>query len=219
MKTVTAERMRKIEEKAADFGITPLILMENAGAAVAKTAENLGKNIVVLVCTGNNGGDGLVAARHLVSHDAKVRIFMLGGPKNIRTEETRMNWEIVRKIDSIKIDILKDADDVLKFRKEIARADVIVDAMLGTGVRGRLREPVATAVMLVNELKIPVVAVDVPTGVDPTTGEVFGDAIIARQTVTFHMMKSGLLKAKKYAGKIEVVGIGIPPEVERATKL
>ncbi len=77
----------------------------------------------------------------------------------------------------------------------------------------------ATTVRLVNDLKIHVVAVDVPTGVDPTTGEVFGDAIIAKQTVTFHRMKSGLLKAKKYTGKIKVASIGIPPDAERSAKV
>lgn len=213
---ITAERMKKIEEKAAEVGITPLLLMENAGKAVAEAARNFGEKAAILACTGNNGGDGFVAARHLASYGARVEVFLIGNPNDIRTGEARSNWNILRKLRSVPITILKSGSDVRRSKRRLGRSDVIVDAMLGTGVRGQLKEPVASAVRLVNELEIPVLAVDVPTGLDPSTGEVCGDAVKADLTVTFHRMKRGLLKAKKYAGRIEVASIGIPREVEKS---
>jgi NAD(P)H-hydrate epimerase len=213
LKAITAEEMKKIELGAKELGISPLLLMENAGKAVAEAAEKLGgKRVVIFASTGNNGGDGFVAARHLAASGVKVEIFMLGDPGSIRTEEASLNWKIVRNLKSVRVTVLKTPADVQKIRNRLEVADVVIDAMLGTGVRGELREPLASAVKLINGSRVPVLAVDVPTGIDPSTGEVCGEAVRATRTVTFHRLKAGLLKAKKYTGRIEVVSIGIPSE-------
>lgn len=217
---ITAEKMAEIDKKAVEFGIPRLLLMENAGGAVARTIMekfNHGLKIIVFAGTGNNGGDGFVAARHLANKGAKVNVFLIGNPEDIRTEETRLNWNVIQKMGrNIKIYMVRDPSDIKKAKRYQKHADVIVDAMLGTGLRGSLREPFSSVVRLINESGIPVVSVDTPTGLNPSTGEVQGIAVEAAYTVTFHKMKKGFSKAKEYTGEIIVADIGIPKEVEAA---
>lgn len=217
---ITAEEMAEIDQKAKNFGIPPLSLMENAGGAVARmTMKKFGHKlkITLFAGTGNNGGDGFVAARHLANGGAKVDIFLIGKPDNIRTGEARRNWNVVRKMrQNIGIHVVKSHADLKKTQCYLKRTDVIIDAMLGTGLKGLLREPFASAVRLINKSGRPVISVDAPTGLDPSTGEVHGIAVKAACTVTFHKMKKGFLKAKRYTGEVTVADIGIPKEVEIA---
>ncbi len=218
--TITAEEMAKVDRKAAEFGIPSILLMENAGGVVARTiTEKFGTKlkVAVFVGTGNNGGDGLVAIRHLMSKAAIVDVFLIGDPGDIRTEEARLNWNVIQKMrQNVKIHVVKSLSDLKGATRYLKRADVIIDAMLGTGLKGPLREPFASAARLVNVSKVPVVSIDAPTGLDPSTGEVHGVAVKATYTVTFHRMKMGFLKAKGYVGEVIVADIGIPPEVEAA---
>lgn len=215
---ITAEKMAKIDQKAIEFGIPPLLLMENAGGAVARTIMekfNHGLKIIVFAGTGNNGGDGFVAARHLANKGVKVSIFLVGDPEGIRTEEARLNWNVIQKMKrNIKIYMIRSLSDLKKAKRYQKHAGVIIDAMLGTGLRGPLREPFSPVVRLINESDIPVVSVDTPTGLNPSTGEVQGIAVKAAYTVTFHKMKKGFSKAKEYTGEIIVADIGIPKEIE-----
>jgi len=220
LEAITAEEMAEIDEKAEEFGIPRLLLMENAGGAVARTIMekfNHGLKIIVFAGTGNNGGDGFVAARHLANRGSKINLFLIGNPEDIRTEEARLNWNVIQKMGrNIKIYIIRDPSDLKKAKRYQKHADVIVDAMLGTGLRGSLREPFSSVVCLINESGIPVVSVDAPTGLNPSTGEVHGLAVKATHTVTFHKMKRGFLKAKEYTGAVTVADIGISKVVEAA---
>ncbi len=220
LEAITAEEMAEIDKKAEEFGIPRLLLMENAGGAVARTIMekfNHGLKIIVFAGTGNNGGDGFVAARHLANRGAKVNLFLIGDPEGIRTEEARLNWNVIQKMGrNIKIYMIRDPSDLKKAKRYQKHADVIVDAMLGTGLRGSLREPFSSVVRLINESGIPLVSVDAPTGLNPSTGEVHGLAVKATYTVTFHKMKRGFLEAKEYTGTVTVADIGIPKEVEAA---
>jgi len=217
---ITAEEMAKVDRKAAEFGIPSILLMENAGGVVARTiTEKFGTKlkVAVFVGTGNNGGDGLVAIRHLMSKGAIVDVFLIGDQGDIRTEEARLNWNVIQKMrQNVKIHVVKILSDLKGTARYLKRADVIIDAMLGTGLKGPLREPFASAARLVNMSKVPVVSIDAPTGLDPSTGEVHGVAVKATYTVTFHRLKMGFLKAKGYVGEVIVADIGIPPEVEAA---
>lgn len=217
---ITAEEMAKIDRKAAKFGIPSVLLMENAGSAVARTAaEKFGAKlkIVVFAGTGNNGGDGFVAVRHLINKGAIIDVFLAGHPKDIRTEEARLNWNVIRRMkQNIKIHVVKSPSDLGNARSCLKRTDVIIDAILGTGLRGPLREPLASAVRLINESDVPVISVDAPTGLNPSTGEVHGLAVKAAYTVTFHRMKKGFLKAREHTGEVIVADIGIPLEAEVA---
>lgn len=219
---LTSEDMAAIDENAATLGIPGLMLMENAGAGTARITEENHKvnekKIVIIAGTGNNGGDGCVAARHLLNLGATVCVILLGQPDDIRTNEAKTNWDILSNLDvGIKVVTAKNPSDLELLRNEIKSSDIIIDAILGTGIKGSIREPIATAIQLTNESGKPVVAIDTPTGLGPSTGDVKGDAIKAELTVTFHRMKKGLTDREEYTGKVYVCDIGIPVEAELFT--
>ncbi|WP_297536359.1 NAD(P)H-hydrate dehydratase [Thermococcus sp.] len=148
------------------LGITPYQLMENAGAGVARTIEERvgkGLRIAVFSGTGNNGGDGFVAARHL-SFENDVTVFLVGDEAKIRSEEARHNWEILKGLDFVKIKVLKDSAYIKGL--DLSGYDVIVDALLGAGTRGEPREPIRSAIEKINEYagKAKIVSVDLPSG-------------------------------------------------------
>jgi len=215
LKPITAGEMAALEVNAEYLGVSLLQLMECAGKAVADQVEKLkpaGK-IAVYAGTGRNGGDGMVAARHLASKGFQVTLILVGGEERITSPVVSANWETLKAIeDSVEIIAAKDSSQI-----PLVEASIIVDALLGIGVKGRLRPPILQAVQAVNRLKGFKVAVDVPTGVDADTGAILGKAVKANLTVTFHRVKLGLTKAKKYAGAIHVADIGIPPEAEAYT--
>ncbi len=207
--------MGRVDEESERFGVPRLLLMENAGASVARfILRTFGRTGVLLFCgTGNNGGDGLVAARHLSSYGCPVEVVMVGDPSRIRTQEARLNWEVVERMESVRKRVVLRPEQLEEVDRE--GFGVVVDALLGTGVKGELREPYLSAVRWINRSGLPVVAVDTPTGLDPSTGEVHGEAVRAAFTLTFHRMKRGLRERPEYAGRVVVEGIGIPPEAER----
>lgn len=148
------------------LGISPFQLMENAGAGVARAIEERfgkGLKIAVFSGTGNNGGDGFVAARHL-SFENDVTLFLVGDEVKIRSEEAKHNWEILKNLDFVKIKVLKDSSQIKSL--SLGEFDVIVDALLGAGTKGDPREPIRSAVEKINEYagKAKIVSVDLPSG-------------------------------------------------------
>jgi ADP-dependent NAD(P)H-hydrate dehydratase / NAD(P)H-hydrate epimerase len=219
---LTSQDMAVIDENATSLCIPGIVLMENAGAKVAKitkkSQEVEGKKVVIIAGAGNNGGDGCVAARHLLNLGASVYIVLLGRPEDIKTREAKTNWNILSNLDvDIKLANVKDTSDLKLVKNEIKSSDIIIDAILGTGIRGSIREPIATAIQLINGCGKPVISIDTPTGLDPSTGDVKGIAIKAELTVTFHRMKKGLIDRKEYTGEVYVGDIGIPTEAELFT--
>jgi NAD(P)H-hydrate epimerase len=210
--------MYRIEENGHSLlGMRRFLMMENAGHGladfVAHRFKNLkGKKIVAVCGTGNNGGDGFVASRHLAGYGAKITVVMLGNPGNIKSEEARLNWGIIEKMDSIEIIFGRELTGEVKSR--IAKAGIILDGIFGTGIKGEIREPYASAIDAINGSKAYIVAVDVPSGFDPNTGKIHEKCVMADATVTFHRLKVGLAKGKKYTGPVHVERIGIPPEAE-----
>jgi NAD(P)H-hydrate epimerase len=207
--------MMQIEENGHQMGFSRKFMMENAGAAATKRlVEKLGdvksKNVLVFAGLGNNGGDGLVIARHLAGYGSSVSVFLLGQPDNIRSEECSWNWNLLEKMESVKLltggnfDLLNNLD---KF-------DIIIDGILGTGILGEIREPQASAIMFINKSNAFKLSVDIPSGVDPDTGNRNLPHVNADMTVTFHRMKVGMPKRTDVCGEIFVEKIGIPPEAE-----
>ncbi|MFZ0647021.1 MAG: NAD(P)H-hydrate epimerase, partial [Nitrososphaeraceae archaeon] len=134
-----------------------------------------------------------------------------------RTTEAKSNWNIIRKMKSLKkitIGSHQQNDSGHVIETEIENADVILDGLLGTGVKGQIREPFSSAIGRINHSKAYVLAIDVPSGLDPTSGEPSNKCIEANATITFHRMKKGLDIGKKYTGSIHIEKIGIPPEAE-----
>jgi hydroxyethylthiazole kinase-like uncharacterized protein yjeF len=220
---ITAEEMAALDENCSFFGLAPLQLMENAGANIATeikkrfedngSSEEKSVKVTIVAGKGNNGGDAFAAARHL--HGFDVKILLIGRSHDLRTEATRRNWRILKE-SGYAIEEIADSSE-LKARATLLNAsDVIIDALFGTGITGKIREPEATAIDLINAAKSRalVVAIDVPSGLDPDTGET-EKAVRANLTVTFHKAKRGLLKKEEYVGELVVADIGIPEGTEK----
>jgi ADP-dependent NAD(P)H-hydrate dehydratase / NAD(P)H-hydrate epimerase len=232
---MSAEEMTGADVRAQRLGIPGIRLMEHAGAAVAAAAHALATAadggdagpILVLCGPGNNGGDGFVAARRLAAHGARVVVALAASEPRPRTADASRNWDrlatragpraATHPIERVHVPV---ARDVAVLGQGIERAAVVIDALLGTGVRGLLREPVRSAVELANRARaagVPVLAVDCPTAVDLTSGELSEPVVRADVTVTFHRPKIGLRsrRGSAIAGRVLVAPIGIPPEADR----
>ncbi|MEG6586820.1 NAD(P)H-hydrate dehydratase [Dendrosporobacter sp. 1207_IL3150] len=216
MKIATASEMREIDHKAInEFGIPEIVLMENAGVEVVKTIETMigslaNKKICVFVGKGNNGGDGLVASRHLSNQGAKVKVFLLGGINELQGA-AKINYDILCKmgIDIVEVANERDWD---KMKIASAFADCLVDSLLGLGYKGELSSSMKKTIGIINEAHKPVVAVDIPSGVNADTGQIATSAVKASYTMTFGLPKPGLLlyPGASFAGEILVSDIGIP---------
>lgn len=210
---ITVNEMRILETNAVALGIPLIRLMEAAGKSVAdvivsRILPETAPNVVILMGRGGNGGDALVAARYLASKGYRVEIIPAYKPELINHPDTRENYLIITRMNSITVHKPGTIDP-------LRNADIIIDGLLGTGVKGPLRDPIKTLVEKANETKAKLkVAIDVPTGMDPDTGEVHGPVFKADITVTFHDVKPGLLKNPDITGEIIVANIGIPPEAQ-----
>ncbi|SFL16178.1 NAD(P)H-hydrate epimerase [Halogranum rubrum] len=203
---ITAERMAAVDRNAAALGVSQKQLMESSGNAVAaavRDAADAGSRVAIVAGRGNNGGDAFVAARFLKDYD--VTVHLLGRPETITTDIARENWDALVEADC-DTRVVRDSRDL-----ELDDPDVVVDAMLGTGITGSLREPEASAARLVNETNATVVAVDVPSGVDANTGDAADGAVEADRVVTFHDAKPGL---EELDTPVTVADIGIPEAAE-----
>ncbi|MDD2755355.1 MAG: NAD(P)H-hydrate dehydratase [Methanothrix sp.] len=196
MTIISAEEMNALDINCRYFGLLPLQLMENAGAALAReiAARSKGKRIAIVAGRGNNGGDAFVAARHLDGFD--VTVYLLGRSKDIATEEAKRNWQILERLD---YDLRMIADSV---DLSLEKSDLIVDAIFGTGVRGTIKGLEAQAIDAINSSGKPVISVDVPSG-QGTNKVVRSDV-----SVTFHKPKPNM------SGNVIVADIGIPPAAE-----
>ncbi|MHA2000869.1 MAG: NAD(P)H-hydrate dehydratase [Promethearchaeota archaeon] len=211
---VAAKDISRFDENCAGLGIPKILLMECAGMqATNKIIEkyNLKEDefVVIFAGTGNNGGDGFTIARHLASHGIYVHIILLGDPIHIRSEEAKKNWQIVNTLDlHITISVVKESTQFIEIAPFCQAASVLIDAILGTGVKGKIREPISCAVNLINMSSKPKISIDVPTGVDPNTGKIFDKAVKCDFLITFHREKKGLL------GLCDtwVAPIGVPEE-------
>ena len=206
--------MRALELNAEYFGVSRLLLMENAGHDVALEVASRfkrDKSIAIFCGLGGNGGDGFVAARHLSSMGFRVTVILAGKAREITDKAASENWEALQSLkEAILIHEVYDST----LMPEVT-AKIVIDALLGIGTKGSLRPPILQLVRKINSMKAFRVAVDVPTGIDADTGEVLGDAVKANLTITFHRTKKGLENAKEYVGELVVKGIGLPKEFEK----
>jgi hydroxyethylthiazole kinase-like uncharacterized protein yjeF len=225
---ITAEAMTGADTKAQALGTSGERLMEHAGTAVAAAARALvvfngreGKPVLILAGPGNNGGDGFVAARRLAEWGVPVIAVLVAAGERPGTPDALRNWKRLDDVDGVTKIHAPVARDVAILGQGIDKAAIVVDALLGTGVRGVLREPVRTAVETIHrarEAGIPVLAVDTPTAVDLTSGDPSDPVVRADLTVTFHRPKTGLRTrmGRALAGRVLVAPIGIPPEADRS---
>lgn len=204
---LSGREMAVVDANAAALGVSQRQLMESAANAIARTAQDFvepGDRIEIVAGPGNNGGDAFAAARFLDEYD--VRVTLLGRAELIRTDLARSNWRVLQRagIDT------RTVGDSTGF--DLDHPDLIVDGMLGTGISGDLREPMATAARHLSDAEVPVLSVDVPSGLDGSTGRLATNAVEADRVVTFHKPKPGLADLEV---TVDVVDIGIPPGAER----
>ena len=219
MPSLSRDEVRAIDRCAIEtIGVAGEVLMENAGRQGADAVERLlggaaaGRSVAIVAGAGNNGGDGLVMARHLALRGARVVTFLVARPEKL-TGEAATNYHVACKL-GLEIRQLA-GDELAGLAGELAKFDAVVDAVGGTGIRGPLRGDSAVAVEQINAAARPVVAVDIPTGMDCDTGEAPAPTVRAAMTVTFVARKKGFDApgADAYTGEVRVADIGIPAEV------
>ncbi len=228
-KKISSKEMAILDNNSEWLGIPKSHLMECAGYSLATEIISRGymkKNskAVIFCGLGNNGGDGFVVARHLSSYGIKVLVILLGQPGNIRTKEAQLNWRIIyENLDySIQVKIVRDSTELEMIKSHIMDDKsycIIVDGLLGTGIKGKIREPISSAIDLINKIKeeeegtrFEIISIDVPSGLDPNTGKVSDKAVKADIVISFHRVKKGMKANSKYIKEIIEKSIGIPPE-------
>ena len=223
MMVMTRDQVRSFDSWAINqLGIPGVVLMENAGRSCGELIKEQFANVispkVCIFCgIGNNGGDGYVIARHLLNSGFEVTVVICGDSSKIKGD-AKVNLDILQTMGQPIQRLNMQADDIdSQVGKFSTGADILVDGLFGTGLTGQLRENYAKLIKSINTLNLPVLAVDIPSGLDCDSGEpVAGDvcAIRAKYTVTFVAVKKGFVNsgdANKYTGEIFVASIGIEP--------
>lgn len=214
---VTREQIREYDRIAMeDLGIPGTVLMENAGKGAADLAlQMLGssRRVAVIAGPGNNGGDGFVIARHLLNAGCNVETFITAEPKDIHGDAA-INLNILKRMTERITPILSSDHAVSRFKGQLA-CDLIVDAILGTGVNKPVDGHLAEMISQINSSDIPVLSVDIPSGLDANTGISWKITVDADVTATFGHIKQGMLlyPGAAHAGKVHVISIGVPGDV------
>jgi NAD(P)H-hydrate epimerase len=219
-KVLNRDETREIDRKAIEeYEVPGIILMENAGRNVVeeilKMLPDANKAKVAIFCgKGNNGGDGFVIARHLYNKSIDISVHLTTKISNALTGgDASTNLKILLNM-NIEIKELQEGD-INEIEKELHGCNLIVDAIFGTGLSGEIREPVRSLIAKINESNIPVVSVDIPSGLDCDEGTVLGTAVKATKTVTFVAAKTGFFKeyGKEHTGEKIVSDISVPKEL------
>ncbi|MCM8810769.1 MAG: NAD(P)H-hydrate epimerase [Candidatus Omnitrophica bacterium] len=194
------------------FGISNLILMENAGREsfyiIKKELKNIKNRKFFVFCgKGNNGGDGFVLSRYLFNYGVDVKVFYFGEISNF-TEISLINFNILKKL---KIDI--ERINVLKLKNmNIGSADVVIDAILGIGIKGIIEGEMKDVIEFINKNSNFIISIDIPSGLDADTGEIYGICVKSNLTISMGFLKKGFFigKGPEYTGKIKIADIGFP---------
>jgi len=218
MRPMTRDEVREFDRHAIeDLGVPGLVLMENAGRQAADAAERLlraahGRRALIVAGRGNNGGDGFVIARHLLTRGYAVRVLLAADPAQV-VGDAATNLNILERL-GVAVQRLPETEAALRAAVLAATgdADLVVDALLGTGLRGEVREPYLSAIEAMNTCGRMILSVDIPSGLDADTGHPLGAAVRAHTTVTFAAAKVGFSSpvAREYVGELVVADIGVP---------
>jgi len=224
MRIATSDQMRQIDKIAIEqYGIPGVVLMENAGKRVAEEVMGILKEkaagVVLFSGKGNNGGDVMVAARHLYNRGMEVKVFLLAEEDDIKGD-ARINLLIAKEM-NIPIYKLVDKEDLEEVQKALECAGAAVDGILGTGLKGNVRGIALEVISIINNSNCSVVAVDIPSGIHGDTGRICGECVKADLTVTFAYPKAGLLQypGAEYTGELIVADISIPHRIADSVDL
>ena len=221
-RVMSRDEVRRVDAWAIEeVGVPGVVLMENAGRSCAelvrqKLAGVEAPKVCIFCGTGNNGGDGYVIARHLLNAGFSVRIVLCGERDKVRGD-ARINLDILERLGHTIESLDPGSEDLSVHVGAFAGdADMVVDALFGTGLRGELNSEFRTLIETINDLGRPILAVDIPSGLDCDTGAPLGAAIRAAYTVTFVAVKKGFLasaEASHYTGELSIASIGVEPPV------
>ncbi|AEG59048.1 bifunctional ADP-dependent NAD(P)H-hydrate dehydratase/NAD(P)H-hydrate epimerase [Desulforamulus ruminis] len=225
MRVVTAAEMKKIDQLAVEqYGIPGIILMENAGLRAVEVIESLagpiqGKTFTILVGKGNNGGDGLVVARHLHNKGARVKLLLAVKPDDLQGD-ARINLNIWQKM-SQPVFQINQTNGINVLKMALLNTHMVVDALFGTGFRGRVNDKLGQVMNMVNASPAPVISIDIPSGLEADTGRSHGPCIRAAHTVTFGLPKVGLVlePGATYAGTLHIVDISLPKVLTESSEI
>jgi NAD(P)H-hydrate epimerase len=217
-RSVTRAEVRELDRRAIEeYGIPGVVLMENAGRAVAEEAVKMlptrdTKRVAILCGKGNNGGDGFVAARHLHNRGVEVRVYLLCKVEEVASSpDAYTHLKIVQKM-GLPIKEVPTEGKTEEVLSGLKGFDLLIDALLGTGLTGEVREPYKILIQGLNASGVPILSVDIPSGLDCDGGHVLGAAVRATRTVTFILPKVGFFKGQgpAHVGELVVADIGIP---------
>lgn len=218
MKITTAQKMREMDARAIqEYKIPGVVLMENAGLRVVEEIKRMyspeSLRAVILCGRGNNGGDGFVIARHLINQGSQVTVYAMARQEGYRGDAL-INFCILNHMQAEIKHILKE-EDLALLEADLSSAHLVVDALLGTGLDSEVRGIMAQVINRVNDTDCPVIAVDIPSGIQADTGEVMGCAVRAAKTVTLALPKQGLFlyPGAEYAGEVSTGDISMPREI------
>jgi len=213
MISVFGEEMKLIDKYCIkNLGIPGIVLMENAALKVLKNIEMNKYNTFVIVCgVGNNGGDGLALGRHLMVQGKKVRFFILGNMDR-GSNDFSVNYNIIKNINGDIVHINSDKELSL-FKDSIIDSDIVIDSIFGTGLTRNVEGIFKDVILSINKSEKYVISIDIPSGLDGNTGKILGICVKASKTITFQLLKRGLMGMEKLAGEIIVEPIGIPDMV------
>ncbi|HWI55132.1 MAG TPA: NAD(P)H-hydrate epimerase, partial [Desulfobacteria bacterium] len=225
MYLLTAEEMRKLDHTAInELGIPGIVLMENAGLQVVQEVFNLigdpkGKTVTIFAGKGNNGGDGFVIARHLINSGAEVKVFLFADPGEI-TGDAKTNLDILVAMGHKVFPIIKP-NSLNVVRLAMVYADIVIDAIFGTGFKGKVPTNIGNVIEIINTSAKPVISVDIPSGLEADTGRVAGPCIKASSTITFAQNKLGLIvgDGPGNVGKLTVADISIPEALVQSQQI
>lgn len=209
---LSRKQARTLDQNASEkVGVSSLILMENAGRAATDVLTQLGVSGKILICCGkgNNGGDGLVMARHLTIRKIATQILLFAKPDEL-SADAKAQWHIIKNLNIPFLIVVEQLNEVLM--PQLQSADWVVDALFGTGFSGEMRSPFDRVIQLINTLAKKVISLDIPSGLDADTGQPSSSTIKAHHTVTFAAPKLGFAsqEAAPFLGTVHVVDIGVP---------
>ncbi len=211
--SISCEEMKAMDSYAINnIGIPSIVLMENAALKVVKNLELDKTNYFTIICgVGNNGGDGLAVARHLILVGKNVDLFVIGNLEKA-TRDFNINLNILKNMDVSHVNI-SDDKDVEVLEESLKKSDMTIDAIFGIGLTRIVEGIYSKAIDTINKYSKNILSVDIPSGINGDSGKVMGIAIKANKTVSFHLVKHGLINNKTYTGEIIVEDIGIPKKV------
>ncbi len=213
--TVTNDQMQTIELNSEYLGVTHFQLMEAVGAQTAqhitdKLHTKPNQTIHVISGPGKNGGDGFATARHLASRGYRVKVTLVGKTSDVIDKAAKHQLNALQQMpDTVQFDPCPDSSQLKPIQ-----SDIVIDALLGTGVKGDLHQPILDAVRTINKSKSYKISIDLPSGIDTDTGQPHKDAVRANLTLCLHRLKTGLTKNPQHTGEVVVLPIGIPSEAE-----